>query len=95
VRHQPAIQIDRVDVSIVTRQPAAATTMKPTRPTSPVPEAARAPRRSVALIVETSVVYGRQILHGIARYVKTQAGWSIILDEEYQNQIIGRHIYGA
>jgi LacI family transcriptional regulator len=35
----------------------------------------------VALIVETSVVYGRQILHGIARYLKTQAGWSVFLDE--------------
>lgn len=38
-------------------------------------------RRSVALIVETSVVYGRQILHGIARYLKTRAGWSVFLDE--------------
>src|SRR5512138_535796 len=38
-------------------------------------------RKSVALIVETSVVYGRQILHGIARYLKTHASWSVFLDE--------------
>jgi AraC-like DNA-binding protein len=35
----------------------------------------------VALIVETSVVYGRQILRGIARYLKAHAGWSVFLDE--------------
>jgi LacI family transcriptional regulator len=35
----------------------------------------------VALIVETSVVYGRQILHGIARYLKTSGCWSVFLDE--------------
>jgi LacI family transcriptional regulator len=35
----------------------------------------------VALIVETSVVYGRQILHGIARYLKAHAAWSVFLDE--------------
>lgn len=38
-------------------------------------------RRNVALIVETSVVYGRQILHGIARYLRAHAGWSVFLDE--------------
>lgn len=38
-------------------------------------------RRHVALIVETSVVYGRQILRGIARYLKTHAAWSVFLDE--------------
>ena len=42
---------------------------------------ARAQRRNVALIVETSVVYGRQILSGIARYLKTHAAWSVFLDE--------------
>jgi LacI family transcriptional regulator len=42
---------------------------------------AKAPRRNVALIVETSVVYGRQILHGIARYLKTHTAWSVFLDE--------------
>ena len=35
----------------------------------------------MALIVETSVVYGRQILRGIARYLKAHAGWSVFLDE--------------
>ena len=44
-------------------------------------EPAKTRRRSVALIVETSVVYGRQILHGIARYLKTHAGWSVFLEE--------------
>ena len=38
-------------------------------------------RRNVALVIETSVVYGRQILRGIARYLKTHASWSVFLDE--------------
>ena len=38
-------------------------------------------RPNVALIVETSVVYGRQILHGVARYLRGQKGWSVFLDE--------------
>lgn len=38
-------------------------------------------RPNVALIIETSVVYGRQILHGIARYLSAHGGWSIFLDE--------------
>ncbi|WCJ58436.1 DNA-binding transcriptional regulator [Fontisphaera persica] len=38
-------------------------------------------RRQVALIVETSVVYGRQILSGIARYLRQYPGWSVFLDE--------------
>ena len=38
-------------------------------------------RRNVALMVETSVVYGRQILRGISRYLKTHANWSVFLDE--------------
>ena len=38
-------------------------------------------RRNVALIIETSVIYGRQILRGIARYLKAHAGWSVFLDE--------------
>ena len=42
---------------------------------------ARVQRRNVALIVETSAVYGRQILSGIARYLKTHAAWSVFLDE--------------
>ncbi|MCX8156023.1 MAG: DNA-binding transcriptional regulator [Verrucomicrobiae bacterium] len=42
---------------------------------------AGARRRQVALIVETSVVYGRQILRGIARYLRRHGGWSVFLDE--------------
>jgi LacI family transcriptional regulator len=38
-------------------------------------------RPNVALIVETSVVYGRQILHGVARYLRAYGTWSIFLDE--------------
>ena len=38
-------------------------------------------RPNVVLIVETSVVYGRQILRGISRYLKTRPGWSVFLDE--------------
>ncbi|BDI32799.1 XylR family transcriptional regulator [Capsulimonas corticalis] len=38
-------------------------------------------RPNVALIVETSVVYGRQILHGISRYMRARGGWSVFLDE--------------
>ena len=33
------------------------------------------------MIVETSVVYGRQILRGIASYLRTHAAWSVFLDE--------------
>jgi LacI family transcriptional regulator len=38
-------------------------------------------RPHVALIVETSVVYGREILKGIARYMGTHGRWSVFLDE--------------
>jgi LacI family transcriptional regulator len=38
-------------------------------------------RPNVVLIVETSVVYGRQILRGISRYLKSRPGWSVFLDE--------------
>lgn len=38
-------------------------------------------RPLVALIVETSVVYGREILKGIARYLGTHERWSVFLDE--------------
>ena len=38
-------------------------------------------RPNVALIVETSVVYGRQILHGVSRYLRAHGGWSVYLDE--------------
>lgn len=42
-------------------------------------------RPHVALIVETSVVYGREILKGIARYLGTHARWSVFLDERELN----------
>lgn len=35
----------------------------------------------VALIVETSGVYGRKILSGIARYLRTHQRWSVFLDQ--------------
>ncbi|MBI5383528.1 MAG: DNA-binding transcriptional regulator [Verrucomicrobia bacterium] len=38
-------------------------------------------RPHVALIIETSVVYGRQILRGISRYLRTHGAWSVFLDE--------------
>jgi LacI family transcriptional regulator len=38
-------------------------------------------RRHVALIVETSVIYGREILRGIARYLESHERWSVFLDE--------------
>lgn len=39
------------------------------------------PRSHVALIVETAVVYGREILRGVARYMRERGGWSVFLDE--------------
>jgi LacI family transcriptional regulator len=38
-------------------------------------------RPNVALIVETAVVYGREILRGITRYMRASGGWSVFLDE--------------
>lgn len=38
-------------------------------------------RRHVALIIETAVVYGREILRGVARYMRANRGWSVFLDE--------------
>jgi LacI family transcriptional regulator len=40
-----------------------------------------ASRPNVALVIETSVVYGRQILRGIARYLRVHRPWSVFLDE--------------
>jgi len=37
--------------------------------------------RRVALIVETSSVYGRRILRGVRRYVHTHESWSIFLEQ--------------
>jgi len=38
-------------------------------------------RPDVALIVETSVVYGREILKGVSRYLDAPGKWSVFLDE--------------
>jgi LacI family transcriptional regulator len=38
-------------------------------------------RPNVALIIETAVAYGRQILHGVSRYLRAHDGWSVFLDE--------------
>ncbi len=38
-------------------------------------------RPNVALIIETAGVYGRQILHGVSRYLRTHSSWSVFLDE--------------
>ncbi len=47
----------------------------------PEPTRLKRRRREVVLIVETSVVYGRQILRGISRYLQTHEAWSVFLDE--------------
>ena len=39
-------------------------------------------RYSVALIVETSSNYGRNLLDGIVRFKKTQSDWSVFLEEQ-------------
>ena len=38
-------------------------------------------RANVALIIETSGAYGRQILRGVSRYIHIYASWSVFLDE--------------
>ena len=40
-----------------------------------------AERPKVALIIEMSGIYGRQILDGIARYVRTHRPWSVFLEQ--------------
>jgi LacI family transcriptional regulator len=55
--------------------------MKSTSPKALARAADPIRRRNVALIVETSVAYGRQILRGIARYLKMHGAWSVFLDE--------------
>ncbi len=35
----------------------------------------------VALIIETSVIYGRQILSGVARYLRSHHRWSVFLEQ--------------
>ncbi|QDU63494.1 Xylose operon regulatory protein [Planctomycetes bacterium Pan216] len=38
-------------------------------------------RRHVALIVETSITFGRGVLRGIAKFLKEQRGWSVFLEQ--------------
>src|SRR5258707_11276890 len=40
-----------------------------------------AKRPDVALIVETSIHYGRQILRGITRYLRSHQSWSVFLEQ--------------
>ncbi len=40
-----------------------------------------AKRPRVALIIESSTIFGRQVLSGIARYVRTHQPWSIFLEQ--------------
>src|SRR3989442_8676261 len=40
-----------------------------------------AQRRHVALIVETSIHYGRQVLGGITRYLRSHEPWSVFLEQ--------------
>ena len=42
-------------------------------------EVNRAPQ--VALIIETSVIYGRRILAGIARYLRSHHRWSVFIEQ--------------
>ena len=44
-------------------------------------EAGAHAQANVALIVETSVVYGREILKGVSRHRAVHGGWSVFLDE--------------
>jgi LacI family transcriptional regulator len=39
------------------------------------------PRPRVALMIETSTVYGRNLLQGITRYLRTHRSWSIYLEQ--------------
>jgi LacI family transcriptional regulator len=35
----------------------------------------------VALIIETSVIYGRRVLAGVARYLRSHHRWSVFLEQ--------------
>jgi LacI family transcriptional regulator len=39
------------------------------------------PRPRVALMIETSTVYGRKVLQGITRYLRSHRSWSIFLEQ--------------
>jgi hypothetical protein len=67
----PAPAIDPASVQPSTGQP-------PTESAPIVPTQPRIKRRSrVALIVETSLASGREVLQGITRYLREQRGWSV------------------
>ncbi len=55
------------------------------RKSQPAPRRPRVRRHSgpphVALIVETSLAYGRGLLHGIGQYIRENAPWSVYLEQ--------------
>src|SRR5262249_47718984 len=52
------------------------------RPGGSSPErTAMTPRPRVALMIETSTVYGRSVLQGITRYLRSHRSWSIFLEQ--------------
>ncbi|MGC8625784.1 MAG: xylose operon transcription regulator XylR, partial [Phycisphaerae bacterium] len=55
--------------------------------------------RTVGLLVESSRAYGRGLLYGIARYVRTCNDWSIVYQERMLGDatpanLVGRHCDG-
>jgi len=54
-------------------------TRRPSPPPGPDRVGPRRPR--VALIVETSVVYGREILEGVTEYVRSHRPWSVFVEQ--------------
>ena len=77
--HAPFLHSENLPPKHLGQRRSGSITPTRSRPMVPAPDQMR--RRNVALIVETSVVYGRQILHGIAQYLKTHTLWSVFLDE--------------
>ncbi len=63
-------------------------TIAQTRPLAPPVSRRREPTRPrhVALIIETSKVYGREILLGISRYHQIHGPWSVFTRERSQNE---------
>lgn len=54
---------------------------KRSRQTTASASTAKPGRRRVALIVETSIHYGREVLHGITRYIRSHEAWSVFLEQ--------------
>lgn len=54
--------------------------MKPKPPTKPKPSPAAARPRQVALLVETSIVAGREILKGIGRFLREGHPWTVVYE---------------